>query len=64
VLAAADGCGTAETMRRLGKSKLVLWTWQARFMAERLEGLARNKTRKPWAISPLRNRCSLLPAPD
>src|SRR3982074_176294 len=34
ILAAADGCGTAEIMRRSGKSKPVVWTWQARFMAE------------------------------
>src|SRR6187401_871332 len=34
ILATADGCGTAETMRRSGKSKPVVWRWQARFMAE------------------------------
>jgi hypothetical protein len=33
ILAPADGCGTAEIMRRSGKSKPVVWTWQARFMA-------------------------------
>src|SRR4249920_2298068 len=47
VLATADGCGTAEIMRRSGKSKPVVWTWQARFMAEGVEGLLRDKTRKP-----------------
>jgi hypothetical protein len=26
-------------MRRSGKSKPVVWTWQARFMAEGVEGL-------------------------
>jgi transposase len=47
ILATADGCGTAEIMRRSGKSKPVVWTWQARFMAEGVAGLVRDKTRKP-----------------
>jgi hypothetical protein len=34
-------------MRRSGKAKPVVWTWQARFMAEGVEGLLRDKTRKP-----------------
>jgi transposase len=34
ILATADGCGTTEIMRRSGKSKPVVWAWQARFMAE------------------------------
>jgi len=38
ILATADGCGTAEIMRRSGKSKPVVWRWQARFMAEALKG--------------------------
>jgi hypothetical protein len=46
-LATADGCGTAEIMRRSGKSKPVMWRWQARFMAQGVEGLTRDKTRKP-----------------
>jgi hypothetical protein len=33
ILATADGCGTAEIIRRSGKSKPVVWRWQARFMA-------------------------------
>jgi hypothetical protein len=41
------GYGTAEIMRRSGKSKPVVWRWQARFMAEGIEGLTRDKTRKP-----------------
>src|SRR5260370_14858941 len=45
--ATAEGCGTAEIMRRSGKSKPVVWRWQARFMAEGVEGLTRDKTRKP-----------------
>src|SRR5580704_8353591 len=47
ILATADGCGTAEIMRRSGKSKPVVWRWQARFMAQGVEGLTRDKTRKP-----------------
>src|ERR1700732_2674016 len=47
ILAPADGCGTAEIMRRSGKAKPVVWRWQARFMAEGVAGLTRDKTRKP-----------------
>ena len=41
ILATADGCGTSEIMRRSGKAKPVVWSWQAR------RGLTRDKTRKP-----------------
>src|SRR5271154_1670148 len=47
ILATADGWGTAEIMRRSGKAKPVVWRWQARFMAEGVAGLTRDKTRKP-----------------
>src|SRR6266571_211354 len=47
LLATADGCGTAEIMRRSGKAKPVVWRWQARFMEEGVDGLLRDKTRKP-----------------
>src|SRR6202171_1293172 len=47
ILATAEGCGTAEISRRPGKSKPVVCRWQARFMAEGVEGLTRDKTRKP-----------------
>jgi transposase len=47
ILATADGCGTAEIMCRSGKSKPVVWRWQARFMTEGVDGLTRDKTRKP-----------------
>src|SRR5580704_11875436 len=47
ILATADGYGTAEIMRRTGKSKPAVWRWQARFMAEGVAGLTRDKTRKP-----------------
>src|SRR5436853_4091000 len=50
ILATADGCGTTEVMRRSGKSKPVVWTWQARFMAEGVDGLLRDKTRKPGKL--------------
>jgi hypothetical protein len=47
VLATAEGLGTAEIMRRSGVSKPVVWRWQERFMQEGVDGLLRNKTRKP-----------------
>ena len=47
ILATADGCGTNEIMRRSELSKPVVWRWQERFMREGIEGLLRDKTRKP-----------------
>ena len=47
ILATADGCGTTEIMRRSGKSKPVVWRWQQRFCREGVDGLLRDKTRKP-----------------
>jgi Homeodomain-like domain len=47
ILATADGCGSTEIMRRSGKAKPVVWRWQERFMMEGVEGLTRDKTRKP-----------------
>ncbi len=52
VLLTAAGLGTAEIMRRTGKSKSVVWRWQERFMQEGVEGLLRDKTR-PSRIPPL-----------
>ena len=52
ILATADGCGTAEVMRRAGVSKPCVWRWQERFMAEGVDGLRRDKTR-PSRIPPL-----------
>jgi hypothetical protein len=40
-----DSCGTAEIMRQSGNAKPVVWRWQARFMAEGVAGLTRDKTR-------------------
>jgi hypothetical protein len=47
ILATAQGCGTAEIMRRAGVSKPCVWRWQERFMREGVAGLVRDKTRKP-----------------
>lgn len=47
VLATADGGGTAEIMRRTGKSRPCVWHWQECFMREGLPGLLRDKTLKP-----------------
>jgi transposase len=52
ILATADGLGTAEIMRRSGKSKPSVWRWQERFMTDGVDGLLRDKTR-PSRIPPL-----------
>jgi transposase len=52
ILVTAMGAGTAEIMRRTGKSKPCVWRWQERFMAEGVDGLLRDKTR-PSRIPPL-----------
>ena len=52
VLATADGHGTAEVMRRAGKSKPCVRRWQERFISEGVAGLLRDKTRPP-RIPPL-----------
>ena len=43
----ADGCGTAAIMRRAGVAKPSVWRWQARFMAEGVDGLLHDKTKPP-----------------
>jgi transposase len=45
VLLTAEGCGTAEIMRRTGLSKTAVWRWQERFMTDGVDGLLRDKTR-------------------
>ena len=45
VLLSGDGVGTAEIMRRTGKSKTCVWRWQERFAREGFDGLLRDKTR-------------------
>jgi transposase len=47
IVATADGCGTTEIMRRAGVSKPCVWRWQRRFMEAGVDGLLRDKTRKP-----------------
>src|SRR5215211_4559776 len=47
VLLSGDGVGTMEIMRRTGQSKPTVWRWQARFAAEGVAGLRRDKTRPP-----------------
>ena len=47
ILATAEGWGTAEVMRRAGVSKPCVWRWQRRFMEAGVDGLLRDKTRKP-----------------
>src|SRR6266849_4960193 len=47
VLLSAEGLGTNEIMRRTSTSKTCVWRWQERFMREGVDGLLRDKTRKP-----------------
>ena len=51
ILATAQGCGTAEIMRRAEVSKPCVWRWQERFTREGVAGLVRDKTRKPRAAA-------------
>jgi len=48
ILATADGCGTAEIMRRSGKAKPVVWRWQERFMREGVAGLTPGQDPQTW----------------
>ena len=52
VLLTAQGCGTAEIMRRADASKTTVWRWQERYMTDGVDGLLRDKTR-PSRIPPL-----------
>ena len=47
ILTTAEGCGTAEVMRRAGLSKPCVWRWQCRFMEAAVDGRLRDKSRKP-----------------
>src|SRR5271170_3835973 len=47
LIATAEGFGTNEIMRRSSLSKPAVWRWQERFMGEGVDGLLRDKTRKP-----------------
>src|SRR5215207_6263533 len=52
VLLSAADLGTAEIMRRTGKSKTCVWRWQERFAEDGVDGLLRDKTR-PSRVRPL-----------
>src|SRR6188472_2460015 len=52
VLLSADGAGTMAIQRQTGKSKPTIWRWQARFMAEGVDGLLHDATR-PAGKAPL-----------
>ena len=45
VLLSADGIGTMSIQRQTGKGKPTIWRWQARFMAEGVDGLLHEATR-------------------
>ena len=47
VLLSADGVGTNAIMAATGTSKTTVWRWQARFMAEGVEGLLCDRTGRP-----------------
>lgn len=47
VLLSADGLGTSAICAASGTSKTTVWRWQARFLAEGVDGLLREKTRPP-----------------
>jgi transposase len=52
VLLSADGAGTMAILRQTGKEKPTIWRWQARFMAEGVDGLLHDATR-PGRKKPL-----------
>src|SRR5580698_10153775 len=45
VLLSAAGVGTMAIQRQTGKGKPTIWRWQARFMAEGVDGLLHDATR-------------------
>ena len=47
VLLSAEGIGTMAIQRQTGKGKPTIWRWQARFMAEGVDGLLHEATRPP-----------------
>jgi Winged helix-turn helix len=52
VLLSAEGIGTMAIQRQTGKGKPTIWRWQARFMAEGVDGLLHDATR-PGRKKPL-----------
>jgi hypothetical protein len=57
VLLSADGVGTMAIQRQTGKGKPTIWRWQARFMAEGVDGLLHDATRRA-----ARSRCRRRPS--
>src|SRR5258707_4828750 len=55
VLLTAEGVGTMAIQRHTGKGKPTIWRWQARFMAEGVDGLLHEATRparkKPLTVA-------------
>ncbi|MFV0384831.1 helix-turn-helix domain-containing protein [Paracoccus sp. (in: a-proteobacteria)] len=47
VLLSAQGHGTMAVVTQTGKSRKCVLRWQARFLAEGVDGLLREKTRRP-----------------
>jgi hypothetical protein len=47
ILLTADGVGTSGIERQTGKDKTCVWRRQERFMREGVDGLLRDKTRRP-----------------
>ena len=45
IVMTADGVGTTRIMRQTGKSKVTVWRWQERFMAQGVDGPLRDKSR-------------------
>jgi Homeodomain-like domain-containing protein len=67
VLLSADGIGTMEIQRRIGKSKPTIWRWQQRFMEAGVDGLLRDATRPGrkvgsgrWLPSPMQTTARTL----
>lgn len=47
MLGAADWLAVAETARRARVGRAAVWRWQRRYAEEGVDGLLRDKTRKP-----------------
>ena len=62
VLMSAAGVGTNAVMAATGTSKTTIWRWQARFMAEGVEGLLHDKTRPPGRVPVADDRAAAIVA--
>jgi hypothetical protein len=56
VLASADRHSAQRVAQSIGISRPTVWRWQQRFAESGVEGLLRDKTRKPGKSRPLRKR--------